>query len=59
MLTPLLLVRAKDQTPQKYCTPIRFASFVYDLFSFCAHKFPTKIETREPGEIIVKCITYA
>ena len=51
-----------DTTPclyaLKYCMSVIFARFVCALLSFFARKFPTKSETREPGEIIVECTSY-
>ena len=48
---PILLMRVKYQSPQKYFTPVMFAHFVCALLSFCARKFPEKPETREPGKL--------
>ena len=39
----------------KYCTPNMFSLFVCTLLSFCAHEFPAKSKTQEPGKIIVEC----
>ena len=52
-LTPLLLMRAKDQSLQKYCTPVMLDRFVCSLLNFCAREFPAKSENQEPGKIIV------
>ena len=51
-------MHAKNQIPLKYCAPVMFARFVYDLLSFLACKFPAKSETQEPGKIIVECTSY-
>ena len=57
-LKPILLICAKYQSLQKYCTLVMFARFVCALLSFCARKFPAKSETREPREIIVEFTSY-
>ena len=50
-LTPLLLMRAKNQIPQKYCTPVMFACFVCALLSFCAHEIPENTKPENPGKL--------
>ena len=59
MFKPFLLIRAKYQSPRKYCMPVMSACFVCALLSFCAREFPEKYETQEPGKIIVECTSYA
>ena len=41
-MAPLMLMRAKDQSLQKYCTPVMFTRFFCALLGFHARKFPAK-----------------
>ena len=52
-LTPLPV-----NTYKLCCTPVMFAHFVCALLSFCAHGFPAKYDTQEPGKIIIDCTLY-
>ena len=49
-----MLMRAKDQSLQKYCTPVMFTRFFCALLGFHARKFPAKSKkTKKLGPFLL------